>query len=74
MGVARKCRLAERPVLEKDTLLSRACEFAGLEDFGDRWFETPLDVLLDAIRSEARLNPAGEWSARVRCMSSCQST
>ena len=66
MGVARKCRLAERPVLEKDTLLSRACEFAGLEDFGDRWFETPLDVLLDAIRSEARLNPAGEWSARAQ--------
>src|SRR5690606_25280446 len=26
----------------------------------------PLQVLLDALRSEARLNPAGEWSARAQ--------
>jgi len=36
-------------------------------DFGeDRWFEQPLEVLLEAIRSEARLNMAGEWSARAQ--------
>src|SRR5690606_8117321 len=35
-------------------------------DFGDRWFERPLDVLLEAIRAEARLNPSGEWSARAQ--------
>jgi len=66
MGVARKCRLAERPVLERETLLRRACEFTGLDDFGDRWLEIPLEVLLEARSSEARLNPAGEWSARTQ--------
>ncbi len=66
MGLARACGWAERPVLEKDTLLRRACEFTGLDDFGDRWFEQPLQVLLDALRSEARLNAAGEWSARAQ--------
>ncbi len=66
MGLARRCGLADQPVLEKETLCRRACEFTGLDDFGDRWFERPLEVLLDAIRSEARLNPAGEWSARAQ--------
>src|SRR5690606_21288175 len=49
--------------LEKDALLDRARGFTGLDDFGDPWFERPLEVLLEAIRSEARLNPAGEWTA-----------
>lgn len=66
MMVGRACRLADRPVLEKETLLRRACEFTSLDDFGDPWFEHPLEVLLDAIHSEARLNAAGEWSARAQ--------
>lgn len=38
-------------------------EATGLDDFGDRWFERPMDVLLDAIAGEARLNAAGDFSA-----------
>ncbi len=67
MRAGRKVGLADTPKLEKDTLFARARDYTGLEDFGqDRWFEQPLDVLLDSIRSEARLNPAGEWSARAQ--------
>ncbi|WP_379552164.1 sulfotransferase family protein [Qipengyuania sp. DGS5-3] len=51
------------PRLEKQFLLDQASAAAGLDDFGDSWFERPLEVLLDAIREEARLNAAGEWSA-----------
>jgi len=49
--------------LDKDFLLAEAVEATGLDDFGDRWFERPMEVLLDAIRSEARLNAAGDFSA-----------
>jgi hypothetical protein len=63
MTLARKAWLAARPSLEKQALLDEARAFAGLEDFGDPWFERPLAVLLDALVSEARLNPAGEWTA-----------
>jgi len=67
MAAGRRLGLADEPVLEKETLLRRAREHTGLDDFGeDRWFERPLEVLLDAIRSEARLNAAGEWSARAQ--------
>jgi hypothetical protein len=50
--------------LEKGRLLADAADYAGLDDFGDRWFERPMEVLLDAVRDEARLNAAGEFSAR----------
>lgn len=63
MALGRKTGLADKPVLEKEALLDKARAFTGLDDFGDRWFERPLDVLLEAIRSEARLNEAGEWTA-----------
>jgi len=49
--------------LEKDILLDEAVDATGLTDFGDRWFERPMEVLLDSIRMEARLNPAGEFAA-----------
>lgn len=49
--------------LEKEWLLQQAREATGLDDFGDPWFERPLEVLLDAIREEARLNAAGEFAA-----------
>ena len=63
MGFARKAGLAQVPVLEKASLMDQARDHTGLTDFGDPWFETPLEVLLDAVRRQARLNPAGEWSA-----------
>jgi hypothetical protein len=66
MAAGRALGLADEPALDKATLMERAREHAGLDDFGDRWFEGPLDVLLDALRGEARLNFAGEWSARAQ--------
>lgn len=49
--------------LDKDHLLEEAAQSTGLDDFGDRWFERPMDVLLDSLRREARLNAAGDFSA-----------
>lgn len=63
IGLARRTGIADPPVLEKAALMERASARTGLDDFGDPWFERPLDVLLDAVRDQARLNPAGEWSA-----------
>ena len=64
MTLARRTGLAATPVLDKGALLDEARAFTGLEDFGDPWFERPLTVLLEAIKSEARLNAAGEWTAQ----------
>jgi len=63
MTLARKTGLAAKPTLAMQALLDEACSVTGLEDFGDPWFERPLAVLLDALKSEARLNAAGEWTA-----------
>ena len=63
MALGRRTGLAETPVLEKEALLAKARAFTGLDDFGDPWFERPLEVLLGAINAEARLNEAGEWTA-----------
>ena len=49
--------------LNKQSLLESAASATGLEDFGDDWFEGPLDVLLEAIESEAQLNAAGDFAA-----------
>ncbi|MCT2558922.1 sulfotransferase [Tsuneonella sp. YG55] len=49
--------------LSKAALLAQAREATGLEDFGDPWFERPMDVLLEAVRGEARLNDAGTLAA-----------
>ncbi|WP_428027272.1 sulfotransferase family protein [Altererythrobacter sp.] len=54
------------PYLDRDSMLESASREAGLDDFGDRWFEAPMDVLLDALKSEARLNAAGELTAFVQ--------
>lgn len=51
------------PRLERDYLLEQAAESAGLDDFGDRWFEKPMKVLLEAVECEAQLNAAGDFSA-----------
>ncbi len=55
--------MVAQPVLEKDALLTRTAERAGLDDYGDRWFERPMEVLLDALHSEANLNATGAFSA-----------
>ena len=49
--------------LTKAELLDRAVAVTGLDNFGDRWFERPMDVLLDAVRTEARLHDAGSLAA-----------
>jgi len=55
--------LLDKPKLEKTALLDHARHATGLEDFGDPWFERPLEVLLESVAREARLNPAGELAA-----------
>ena len=59
----RKVGLVEPARLEKNHLLESAVEATGLEDFGDRWFEGPMDALLESVEAEARLNAAGTFSA-----------
>ncbi len=70
IGIANRVIRAGRTVgaiakadLDKDRLLERAAEVAGLDDFGDPWFQHPMEVLLQSLREEARLNPAGDFSA-----------
>ena len=43
--------------------MERVADEYGLDDFGDEWFTRPLDVMLDSLRVEARLNAAGDFSA-----------
>ncbi|MEG9269019.1 sulfotransferase family protein [Qipengyuania sp. Mu-71] len=59
----RKLGLMGPARLEKDFLMEEAVQATGLDDFGDGWFERPLEVLLDSVRREAQLNAAGEFSA-----------
>ena len=60
----RKLGLIEPAHLDKGWLLDNAAAEAGLDDFGDRWFERPMEVLLDAVNGEARLNAAGDLAAK----------
>jgi len=53
----------EQADLAKEALLESVAQRRGLDDFGDRWFERPMEVLLDSIREEANLNPAGDFAA-----------
>jgi len=47
-------------------VLSDARRKVGLSDFGDEAFREPLDVLVDSINREARLNPVGQLIIRGR--------
>ena len=60
---ARKLGLVAPARLEMNFLLEQASAQTGLSDFGDPWFEKPMAVLLQAVRQEAALNPAGDFSA-----------
>lgn len=59
----RKLGAVEQARLDKDYLIEQAAESTELDDFGSRWFERPMEVLLDAVKREARLNAAGTFSA-----------
>ena len=48
------------PPLERDLLIAEAQRRAHLEELGDTWFIEPLDKLLSAVRSEARLTDVGQ--------------
>jgi hypothetical protein len=61
--LGRKIGAVSCPCLDKDALLERTAARAGLSDYGDPWFETPMAVLLESVRCEARLNAAGDFSA-----------
>jgi len=49
------------PPLEFQPLLDEARRRTGLDDFGSEWFHEPLQVLVDSIRTEARLSPMGVY-------------
>lgn len=66
MRLARSTGLASAPLLERQALLDHCRVETGLEDFGDRWFERPLGMLLESLHGEARLNASGEWAARAQ--------
>ena len=54
--------------LQTDALLGEARHRAGLEDFGSSWFLEPLGVMLDALRTEAKLSEAGVAAHRERIL------
>ena len=66
MRAARKVGMADPPLLDRKSLVARASETTGLDDFGDEWFIEPFDRLLEALHGEARLNAAGEWAASAQ--------
>lgn len=51
--------LAEALPLLPEALMEAARAQTGLDDFGDGWFREPLDVLCQALRTEAELSPPG---------------
>ena len=51
---------------DRNVLMERVAEKTGQSDFGDAWFHAPYDMLVDAIRAEARLNLAGEFVAEMQ--------
>ena len=50
-------------MIERDRLLQAAVDETGLLDFGDKGFRQPLDLLIDALNGEARLNDFGRFRA-----------
>jgi hypothetical protein len=52
-------------VLNKDELVRGALEYTGLTDFGTTLFHQPLDLLINALNTEARLNDFGAFRAQM---------
>ncbi|MEC3948188.1 sulfotransferase family protein [Sphingobium sp. HWE2-09] len=48
--------------MDRETLLQKARDRAGLDDFGDTWFFEPMDHFLDASNREGRLTADGRAS------------
>lgn len=66
LRLSRRVGLNRPPVLSRERLMERVSAKTGLTDFGDPWFNAAFDVLADAVRGEARLNPAGEFVAELQ--------
>ncbi|HEX2794418.1 MAG TPA: sulfotransferase [Croceicoccus sp.] len=64
--LAQGARLMKKRTFDRDTLMERVARRTGLDDFGDPWFQRPYDVLVDALREEAQLNPAGDYVAEMQ--------
>ncbi|CAA0109194.1 Uncharacterised protein [Halioglobus japonicus] len=64
---ARKLGLA-RISLDRDTLIAAARKATGLRDFGDESFLEPMQLLINALESEADLNPLGRYMNRTNIL------
>lgn len=53
-----------RADLDPERLIDQACSDTGLEDFGGGPFRPALEVLVNALESEARLTPLGRFVTR----------
>ena len=58
--------LGSKSVLEKESLLKAARKATGLHDFGQDFWEEPLERMLDSINKEAQLHPIGQFITRQR--------
>ncbi len=62
-------RLGLGPTLDEHRLLAKAQQTTGIFDYGDQSFREGLSVLLESLRSEARLNLIGTLAAQRRVLS-----
>ena len=51
-------------MLDKDQLLQEAIDQTGLQDFGEDDFQQPLEILIAALNTEAKLNDFGTFRAQ----------
>ena len=51
-------------MLDKDQLLQEAMDQTGLQDFGEDDFQQPLEILIAALNTEAKLNDFGSFRAQ----------
>lgn len=58
-----ECRLMPEIGLDVGEIGDLAHRQTGLRDFGDPWFLEPLEVLVEALKEEAALNPIGRFAA-----------
>ena len=58
--------LGTKSVLSKESLMQAARKATGLEDFGNDFWEEPLEVMLKSINEEAKLHPIGQFITRQR--------
>ncbi len=61
-----KNRNGSHPMLDRDDLLMTARRITGLNDFGNDFWEEPLDRLIHSLNQEASLHPIGAFISRKR--------